>query len=120
MNAGHEYPKEYRSQDSIASESAHPSLTCSRRWICFGSQDEIDRIIEIQGTEDIGIKTSGFGVFLQSIKYRYYPIFMIVLMMALNGMQRDIGPMLIAERKTNGRMAATALECQLRVKWPPK
>lgn len=40
-------------------------------------QTEIDKIIEQQGTDDIGINTSGFGVFLQSIKYRYYPIFMI-------------------------------------------
>ena len=28
-------------------------------------QPEIDRIIEMEGTEDIGIKTSGFAVFLQ-------------------------------------------------------
>lgn len=63
-------------------------------------QEQIDRIIEREGTEDIGIKTSGLGVFLQSIKYRYYPIFMIVLMVGLIYSRREYGSMLIAERKT--------------------
>jgi Na+/H+ antiporter NhaC len=79
------------------------SISPVSSWVGFEIgliQEQIDRIIEMQGTEDIGIKTSGFGVFLQSIKYRYYPIFMIVLMMVLICSQRDAGTMLIAERKT--------------------
>jgi len=63
-------------------------------------QEQIDRLIEIYGEENLTIKDSGLAVFLQSIKYRYYPIFMIVLMIALIWMQRDFGTMLIAERKT--------------------
>lgn len=99
------------------------SLAPVSSWIGYEVdliQEQIDRIIAIEGTEDIGIKTSGFGVFLQSIKYRYvrtcatihsaslqthtsshryYPIFMIVLMFVLIMAGRDMGPMLIAERK---------------------
>jgi Na+/H+ antiporter NhaC len=37
---------------------------------------------------------------LQSIKYRYYPIFMILIMLFLIVAKRDYGSMLIAERKT--------------------
>jgi Na+/H+ antiporter NhaC len=51
------------------------------------------------GVENLTIETSGLGVFLQTIKYRYYPIFMIVLIPCLAGFKRDFGPMLIAERK---------------------
>jgi Na+/H+ antiporter NhaC len=68
-------------------------------------QEQIDRIVALQAAPGstlapLTIKTSGFGVFLQSIKYRYYPIFMIILMMALIYTGRDMGPMLVAERKT--------------------
>jgi Na+/H+ antiporter NhaC len=79
------------------------SISPVSSWVGFEVgliQDEIDRIIEFQGTEDIGIKTSGFAVFLESIKYRYYPILMLILIMLLIFAQRDFGPMLIAERKT--------------------
>jgi Na+/H+ antiporter NhaC len=87
--------------DSTAAPVASISPVSS--WIGFEIgliQEQIDRIIEIQGTEDIGINTSGFGVFLQSIKYRYYPIFMIIHKLVLICSQRDAGSMLIAERKT--------------------
>jgi Na+/H+ antiporter NhaC len=66
-------------------------------------QEQLDRIIEMNGGNEAilgDIKSSGFGVFLQSIKYRYYPIFMIVLMVGLIYSQRDMGTMLIAERNT--------------------
>lgn len=63
-------------------------------------QEQIDRIIEINGEENLTIKDSGLAVFFQSIKYRYYPIFMIVLMVTLLWSQRDFGTMLVAERKT--------------------
>ena len=58
------------------------------------------RSIALEGTTDIGIKTTGLGVFMQSIKYRYYPIYMLVLVFVLICSQRDYGNMLIAERKT--------------------
>lgn len=79
------------------------SISPISSWVGFEIgliQEQIDRIIEIEGTEDIGIKTSGFAVFLQSIKYRYYPIFMLILMVVLIFAQRDAGSMLIAERKS--------------------
>ena len=79
------------------------SISPVSSWVGFEVgliQEQIDRIIELEGTEDIGINTSGFAVFLQSIKYRYYPIFMIVLMIVLIYSGRDFGSMLIAERKT--------------------
>lgn len=50
------------------------SISPISSWIGFEVnliQEELDRIIKMEGTEDIGIKTSGFAVFLQSIKYRY-------------------------------------------------
>jgi Na+/H+ antiporter NhaC len=79
------------------------SISPVSSWVGFEVgliQTEIDRIIELEGTDNLSIKTSGFGVFLQSIKYRYYPIFMIILICFLIYSGRDFGPMLIAERKT--------------------
>jgi hypothetical protein len=79
------------------------SLSPVSSWVGFEVgliQEQIDRLIELEGTEELFIETSGFAVFLQSIKYRYYPIFMIILMMALIFSERDFGSMLIAERKT--------------------
>lgn len=51
------------------------------------------------GTDDIGIKTTGLGVFLQSIKYSYYSWFMIFIVFFHILVRKDFGPMLIAERK---------------------
>ncbi|CAJ1935026.1 unnamed protein product [Cylindrotheca closterium] len=62
-------------------------------------QDEIDAISERFGG-DITIDGSGMALFLASIKYRYYPIFMLLLIIGLIATQRDFGTMLIAERKT--------------------
>lgn len=79
------------------------SISPVSSWVGFEVgliQAELDKIIEQEGTTDIGIKTTGFAVFLQSIKYRYYPIFMLVLMLVMILVQRDFATMLIAERKT--------------------
>jgi Na+/H+ antiporter NhaC len=79
------------------------SISPVSSWVGFEVgliQEQIDRIIVLEGTADLSIKTSGFGVFLQSIKYRYYPIFMIIIIMFLIYSGRDFGPMLVAERKT--------------------
>jgi Na+/H+ antiporter NhaC len=48
---------------------------------------------------ELTIKDSGFAIFLQSIKYRYYPIFMLMMMVFIIYSQRDFGPMLFAERQ---------------------
>ena len=79
------------------------SISPVSSWVGFEIgliQDELDKIVARQGTTDIGIETSGFAVFLQSIKYRYYPIFMLVLIMFQIYFERDFVTMLIAERKT--------------------
>jgi Na+/H+ antiporter NhaC len=78
------------------------SLSPVSSWIGFEVdliQKEIDKIIALEGTSDIGIKTSGFAVFLQSIKYRYYPIHMLMIILMLIWLERDFAGMLIAERK---------------------
>jgi Na+/H+ antiporter NhaC len=59
--------------DATAAPVASISLISS--WVGFEVgliQEQLD-ILELVGTEEIGIKTTGFGVFLQSIKYRYVP-----------------------------------------------
>jgi len=79
------------------------SISPISSWVGFEVgliQAELDKIVDIYGEDALlNIKSTGFGVFLQSIKYRYYPIFMIVLMMVLIFSQRDFGTMLVAERK---------------------
>lgn len=79
------------------------SLTPISSWVGFEVGligDEIDKLTKIYGEENLTIETSPLAVFLQSIKYRYYPIFMLILIPLLIFAQRDFGPMLIAERKT--------------------
>jgi Na+/H+ antiporter NhaC len=73
-------------------------------WIGFEVgllNTELEKIVEYVDANgmELTIKNSGFSIFLQSIKYRYYPIFMLVLMMILIFSQRDFGPMLLAERQ---------------------
>jgi len=79
------------------------SLTPISSWVGFEVgliQTQIDRLADLYGEENLTIETSSIAVFLESIKYRYYPIFMLILMPLLIYSQRDFGPMLIAERKT--------------------
>ena len=69
-------------------------------WVGFEIgliQDELDRIYERYS--DPTISDSGFSVFLETIKYRYYCIFMLMFIPLLIITGRDFGPMLIAERK---------------------
>jgi Na+/H+ antiporter NhaC len=61
-------------------------------------QTELDILIDRYG-DDLTIKNTGFAVFLQSIKYSYYSFFMLVLLLQLITLQRDFGPMLVAERR---------------------
>jgi hypothetical protein len=58
------------------------SLTPISSWVGFEVsliQTELDRLTTMYGEENLTIDTSAIAVFLQSIKYRYYPIFMIAL-----------------------------------------
>ena len=60
------------------------SISPVSSWVGFEVgliQEQLDRIEELEGSLG-SIESSGFAVFFQSIKYRYYPIFMIVLMIA--------------------------------------
>ena len=76
-------------------------------WVGFEIsliQAELNKILEQDPTSEIA-NTSAFAVFMESIKYRYYCIFMLMFipLQILSG--RDFGPMLIAERlaKVYGR-----------------
>jgi Na+/H+ antiporter NhaC len=87
--------------DSTAAPVA--SLNPVSSWIGFEIgliQTEIDKIVKLEGTSDLAIVTNGFQAFLKTFKYRYYPLFMLLLVVMLIVSGRDFGPMLIAERKT--------------------
>lgn len=71
-------------------------------WVGFEIsliQTELNRILE-QYPDTLSIKTTGFAIFLETIRYRYYCIFMLffIPMVVISG--RDFGPMLLAERLT--------------------
>jgi len=75
-------------------------------WVGFEIsliQAELDKILKDDPNPEIA--TTGFAVFLETIKYRYYCIFMLFFMPLLILSKRDFGPMLIAERlvKVYGR-----------------
>ena len=70
-------------------------------WVGFEVgliQEQLTTILEQDPNPDIA--TTGFGVFLETIQYRYYCIFMLFLLPLLVVSGRDMGHMLIAERKT--------------------
>lgn len=71
-------------------------------WVGFEIsliQAELDAILQANPDSEIG-NTSAFAVFLETIKYRYYCIFMLILIPLLILSGRDFGPMLVAERLT--------------------
>jgi Na+/H+ antiporter NhaC len=75
-------------------------------WVGFEIsliQAELDIILANDPNPEIA--TTGFAVFLETIKYRYYCIFMLMFIPLLIIAGRDFGPMLIAERivKVYGR-----------------
>ena len=77
------------------------SLTPISSWVGFEVsliEAELEKIKAFEGTI-LEINESALGVFLQSIKYRYYPIFMLIIIPMLIYTNRDFGSMLIAERK---------------------
>ncbi|KAI9226489.1 MAG: Na+/H+ antiporter family-domain-containing protein [Piptocephalis tieghemiana] len=47
----------------------------------------------------LNIKAEPFMIFLRTIPYRFYPIYMLVFLVIINFMKRDFGPMLTAERR---------------------
>ena len=53
-----------------------------------------------------GLNISAYGIFLESIKYSFYPILAIFFVFAVANSQRDFGPMLDAEKRarTTGKV----------------
>lgn len=51
------------------------------------------------GLRMIGSTEEPYSVFLQTIPYRFYPIFTLILVFLIGWMDRDFGPMLAAERR---------------------
>lgn len=62
------------------------------------------------GINTLGLDTSAYSVFIQSLAYSFYPFLTLafVLMLVLSG--RDFGPMLKAERKARSLDATAATE----------
>lgn len=54
-----------------------------------------------EGISSIGINTTAYSVFLNSLRYSFYPILSVLFVAILIGMQRDFGPMLKAEKKAS-------------------
>ena len=78
------------------------SISPVSSWVGFEIGLIVQEVVKLEekyGKGNLTITTSGLAIFLQSVKYRYYPIFMIFLMFCIIGFKRDYGPMLIAERK---------------------
>ena len=89
---------------SVVDATAAPivSLVPISSWVGFEVgliQEQLDRIVAL-GWDLGSIKASGYGVFLETIKYRYYPIFMLSLQFLLIISAREFGPLLTAERRT--------------------
>lgn len=59
-----------------------------------------------QGLKMIGSQEDAYAVFLETIPYRFYPIFTLVFVFLIGFMDRDFGPMLTAERRarTTGKV----------------
>lgn len=79
------------------------SLVPLSSWIGFEIgliNDELDKIRDgLADGEELYVGSNGITVFLDSLKYRYYSIFMLLFIPMLILLQRDFGPMLVAERK---------------------
>ncbi len=52
-----------------------------------------------QGISEVGLDISAYAVFLQSLKYSFYPILTLLFVPMLIWQKRDFGPMLKAERQ---------------------
>ena len=62
------------------------------------------------GITTIGIHDSAYGVFINSLNTRFYPIYTIIFMFILIVMKRDYGPMLKAERKARKTVVVEPFE----------
>jgi len=55
----------------------------------------------IEAISDFPISTTPYAVFLESLKYSFYPIMTLIFMFMLIRSKRDFGPMLKAERRAS-------------------
>jgi Na+/H+ antiporter NhaC len=80
------------------------SLMPISSWVGFEIsliEIELARIQEANGgVMPDGLSESAFLTFVGTIQYRFYPILMLFLVTALVLFNRELGPMLIAERRT--------------------
>lgn len=77
------------------------SLNPWSTWVGFSStliQSQLDRLVE-NGLEDLNITDDGWSVYKRSIKYQFYPIFILSFVALMTISRRDLGSMLIAERE---------------------
>ena len=74
------------------------TLLTSLFFLCNSPTDELDKILA--SDPNASIAQTGMGVFLKTIQYRYYCIFMLFFIPMIIASGRDFGPMLIAERLT--------------------
>jgi len=72
-------------------------------------QDGLEGLARL-GTPACVADVTAYQAFLQSLPYRFYPIFALVLVGLLAGMGRDFGPMLKAERIAVSAPAPAELE----------
>ena len=79
----------------IVDSTAAPVATLGifTTWIGF----QVGLIGEAVGT--IGLERTGFSVFLESLKYAFYPVLAVLFVFAIAATGRDFGPMLHAERR---------------------
>ena len=85
-----------------ATASSLASISPISSWVGFEIGLIVQEVVKLEekfGAGNLTISTSGLGIFLQSVKYCYYQMFMIFLIFCIIGFKRDFGPMLIAERK---------------------
>jgi len=78
------------------------SISPVSSWVGFEAglvQEAIDTLLERNGGEALTIVSTGYAVFLESVRYSYYALFMIGIIAMTIFTQRDYGPMLVAERK---------------------
>lgn len=52
-----------------------------------------------QGIAEVGLEASAYSVFLQSLKYAFYPVLTLIFVPMLIWQKRDFGPMLKAEKQ---------------------
>lgn len=56
----------------------------------------------VEAISDFPISTTPYAIFLESLKYSFYPIMTLIFMFMLIRSKRDFGPMLKAERRASG------------------